>query len=282
MKKNLLTVKEFSKLTHTPVDTIKHYDRINLLKPAAVGENSYRYYLPEQTLLLTRILFGVKAKVRLADIKNIILNDEPTEAYEHYKEMNENISSMIEDLKAVQGTLNNLEYYYELTTKHRLGEIFVNYFPEWFVISSPRLALHAKAGSIESNIADNLFLRGFNKGKWPHYLLGCMYSEEDIRRKDLTSPVYCLKVDNPEDFELEELRFVPSGDYYCQLLKVSGNSLCAAVTHFLATLAKERKDIQGNVFVLDVVNNFFTSRRECYCTLIYAHVAVRKEESDET
>lgn len=61
-KNNYLTIKEFSTLTHTPIDTLKHYDRIDLLKPAYIGENNYRYYLPEQAFLLTRILFGVKPK----------------------------------------------------------------------------------------------------------------------------------------------------------------------------------------------------------------------------
>ena len=83
-KNNYLTIKEFSNLTHTPIDTLKHYDRIDLLKPAYIGENSYRYYLPEQAFLLTRILFGVKAKVLLSDIKNIILNDSPDKSYNHY------------------------------------------------------------------------------------------------------------------------------------------------------------------------------------------------------
>ena len=52
-KNNYLTIKEFSTLTHTPIDTLKHYDRIDLLKPAYIGENNYRYYLPEQAFLLT-------------------------------------------------------------------------------------------------------------------------------------------------------------------------------------------------------------------------------------
>jgi DNA-binding transcriptional MerR regulator len=53
-----LTIRKFSELTHTTIDTLKHYDDIGLLKPARIGPNRYRYYLPEQSLELTRILFG--------------------------------------------------------------------------------------------------------------------------------------------------------------------------------------------------------------------------------
>ena len=41
-----LTIRKFSELTHTTVDTLKHYDEIGLLTPAYIGENKYRYYLP--------------------------------------------------------------------------------------------------------------------------------------------------------------------------------------------------------------------------------------------
>ena len=46
--KKYLTIRKFSELTHTSIDTLKHYDAIGLLKPAYIGKNHYRYYLPEQ------------------------------------------------------------------------------------------------------------------------------------------------------------------------------------------------------------------------------------------
>lgn len=62
-----LTIRKFSELTHTTVDTLKHYDEIGLLTPAYIGENKYRYYLPEQSLILTRILFGKHAGIPLKE-----------------------------------------------------------------------------------------------------------------------------------------------------------------------------------------------------------------------
>lgn len=118
-KNNYLTIKEFSTLTHTPIDTLKHYDRIDLLKPAYIGENNYRYYLPEQAFLLTRILFGVKAKVLLSEIKSIILDDNPDKSYNHYIHINDNLQQMINELQAIQGTIASLKYYYDLTIKNR-------------------------------------------------------------------------------------------------------------------------------------------------------------------
>ncbi len=276
LKNKYLTVREFGRLTHTNIDTLKHYDRIGILKPAFVGENNYRYYLPEQAFLLTRILFGVKAKVQLSDIKETIVEDDPQKAYEHYLQINDNLQQMMEELQAIQNTIANLKYYYDLTIKHPVGEIFSNYFPEWFIICSPKLSLDTQAGSAESNIADNLFIRGFYNGMWPHYQLGCMYTQGDIEQNNFDSPIYCLKVDHPEEFNPAEITFVPAGDYYCLLLKVRGHGLRSAVRTFLQQLQEEHKSVQGNIFVLDVINNFITTSSENYCTMIYAH-AVRED-----
>ena len=272
-KNNYLTIKEFSELTHTSIDTLKHYDRIDLLKPAYVGKNNYRYYLPEQAFLLTRILFGVKAKVLLSDIKNIITDGAPDKAYLHYLTINNNLQNMINELQAIQNTIASLKYYYDLTIKNPEKKIFINYFPEWFVICSPKLSLNIEAGSAESNIADSLFIRGFHNGMWPHYQLGCMYSEEDVASKAFDKPIYCLKVDHPEEFNPHEVIFVPGGNYYCFLINVCGKGLRNSVNIFLESLQAEGKKIQGAIFVIDVINNFMSSNPEKYCTMIYAHIA---------
>lgn len=36
--KKYLTIRKFSELTHTSIDTLKHYDAIGLLKPAYIGK----------------------------------------------------------------------------------------------------------------------------------------------------------------------------------------------------------------------------------------------------
>ena len=72
-----LTIHKFSELTQTSIDTLKHYDKIGLLKPAYTGENHYRYYLPEQSLSLTRILFGKNAGIPLKEIRDFIVAEDP-------------------------------------------------------------------------------------------------------------------------------------------------------------------------------------------------------------
>jgi DNA-binding transcriptional MerR regulator/effector-binding domain-containing protein len=269
-KNNLLTVKEFSQLTHTSIDTLKHYDRIGILKPAYTGENNYRYYRPEQSLLLTRIIFSVKAKAPLTEIKAIINTDNPDEAVTHYEEIYEKLELKIQELKAVQNTINNLKYYYKLYKNNPLGELFLHYFPEWFIIFSPKLKIGAEYEASESNIANGLFIKGFSNGFWPHYQLGAFITEDEIKKGAFQETSYFLKVDCPEDFPKEELQFVPGGDYLCLLTKGKGQNLPFAVTSFLEKVEQSNLHTTGHIFIMDVVNNLITSNPNNYCTLIFA------------
>ena len=51
----MLTIGEFSRLSHVSPRMLRHYDALGLLRPEAVGENGYRYYRQEQLSALIRI-----------------------------------------------------------------------------------------------------------------------------------------------------------------------------------------------------------------------------------
>lgn len=267
----LLTIKQFSELTHTSVDTLKHYDRIDILKPAYTGENKYRYYRPEQALQLTRIIFGVRSKALLTDIKKRMQTDNPQEAIKDYHNIYANLEDSIQELKALQNSINNLIYYYDLYKNNDLESIFTIYLPEWFIIHSPKLNIYSSIGN-ETNIANNLFIKGFYNNRWPHYLLGAYYDEADISTQDFTSPCYFLKVDYPEQYQLEETQYIPAGTYACFLIKIKGATLPNAVPKFLESLKKEKLQITGKLFVMDVVNSLITSDAEKYCTMLYTKI----------
>lgn len=268
--KNFLTVKEFSRLTHTSIDALKHYDRIGLLKPAYIGENKYRYYLPEQALLLTRIIFAAKAKINLNQIKKIISKDDPDHSMLHYEQISSELENDILEIRSIQNSINNLKYYYNLAKNNPLEQLFTIYLPEWFIIYSLKSKISAEYESTESNIANNLFIKGFYNGFWPHYQLGAFFSQEEIIKGRFEETSYFLKVEYPEQYDKKDLQFVPGGDYICLLTKVKGQNLPVTVRNFLGELKEANMQIIGNVFILDVINNMLTANPDNYCTMIFA------------
>ena len=47
-----LSIREFSKLTGVKQSTLRHYDDIKLFRPVKRGENGYRYYSAQQTIMV--------------------------------------------------------------------------------------------------------------------------------------------------------------------------------------------------------------------------------------
>ena len=51
----MLTIGEFSRLSHVSARMLRYYDAMGLLRPDRVGENGYRYYSESQLMDLVRI-----------------------------------------------------------------------------------------------------------------------------------------------------------------------------------------------------------------------------------
>ena len=268
--KKYLTIRKFSELTHTSIDTLKHYDTIGLLKPAYIGDNHYRYYLPEQSLVLTRILFGKNACIPLKEIREFILAEHHEVTINKYDEISQTLKSHMQETTAILNTISNLRYYYQLSKRHAPGTLFELYLPEWFIITSKKAKTDQQFESSESNIANQLFLEGFADEKWPHYLLQALFTPEEIARRDFSSVTYFLKIDHPETRSKEHIRFIPNGEWLCMLFYVSGRNIADCVNFYLNTLKEENQSIKGPIFIMDIVNCLITSKPEDYCTMIYA------------
>ncbi|MCL1982853.1 MAG: MerR family DNA-binding transcriptional regulator [Clostridiales bacterium] len=68
---SLFSIKEFSEFTGVSQSTLRYYDEINLLPPAARGENYYRYYAPFQIILLNFINVLIDLGIPLTTIKEM-------------------------------------------------------------------------------------------------------------------------------------------------------------------------------------------------------------------
>jgi DNA-binding transcriptional MerR regulator len=69
---SVYTVKEVAKLSGVSVRTLHYYDEIDLLKPACVGANGYRYYGRDELLRLQQILFHRELGFPLEQIRQVL------------------------------------------------------------------------------------------------------------------------------------------------------------------------------------------------------------------
>ncbi len=111
----MYTVKQLSELAGVSVRTLHYYDEIALLKPAAVGENGYRYYQEADLLRLQQILFYREMDLGLTRIKEIL--DSPdfdmVSALQAHRQA---LQAKIERMQTLITTLDN-------TVLHLVGDI---------------------------------------------------------------------------------------------------------------------------------------------------------------
>lgn len=71
--KQYLTINEFAKLRNVNVNSIRYYEKLGILTPARVDPHTqYRYYLPEQLVLLDTILLCIQFGIPLKNMKGYI------------------------------------------------------------------------------------------------------------------------------------------------------------------------------------------------------------------
>ncbi len=66
------TIKQLADLAGVSVRTLHYYDQIDLIKPAYIKENGYRFYSRQQLLLLQQVLFFRELDFSLEQIKEIL------------------------------------------------------------------------------------------------------------------------------------------------------------------------------------------------------------------
>lgn len=73
----MFSIGEFSKINRITTKTLRHYDKIGLLKPDKIDLwTGYRYYNPKQLIKIKRILMLKEMGFSLESIKSIITNSE--------------------------------------------------------------------------------------------------------------------------------------------------------------------------------------------------------------
>ncbi|MCI5493662.1 MAG: MerR family transcriptional regulator [Lachnospiraceae bacterium] len=125
MKKKYLTVSELARLRNTTAETLRYYDRINLLKPEYVSEETgYRYYSIRQYEKLGTILELRSLKMPLEQIveyfhnRNLKKSAELLQEYQkkleddirHYMELNEILKEKVDFIQSLDHLeLNRVE-----------------------------------------------------------------------------------------------------------------------------------------------------------------------------
>lgn len=121
------SVGEISKLTNVPIQTLRYYDKMGLLKPAYINEqNNYRYYSINQFIKIDLLkqckLIGLSLKEIEELLKDEITSDSMIKIIDKQRKV---LDEKIKKMESVKSYINFLEGRIKESKKVRENEIFI-------------------------------------------------------------------------------------------------------------------------------------------------------------
>ena len=112
---HLYSIGDMAQKSHTTIETLRHYDRIGLLKPACVAAGSgYRYYSSRELLTLLIIQYCKRRGASLKEISALLHQEDPAVFLSFFQESEKKIDEEIAFLKKEKDSFRALRREYEL------------------------------------------------------------------------------------------------------------------------------------------------------------------------
>lgn len=129
---NKLSIGEMAKLRGVTVDTLRHYDRIGLLRPFLTDPSTgYRYYSISQYEVLGTIKELRRIGFSLEDIKQFLTNRNVKKSIQSLKSSMAQIQEKIKELQDIHDILKNrIDHIENFTSSYTDSDIIIKHFEE--------------------------------------------------------------------------------------------------------------------------------------------------------
>lgn len=258
------SIGEIAKMFNISTQTLRLYDRIDLLKPAHINEeNGYRYYSVDQFVKLDSIKMCKTMGLSLDEIKDLIGNDSSIESMlEITRQQKLTLESKIIELENMKSHLNNFESRISESLKTGFNKVvlvennerylikynYISKTPEELEMNLRKVIIDAeeKFGILNSDIGFTVSYKDIIK-------------ENRVIFKDLTIHLY----DDKENLSRDKIYVLPKGTYmtmyvddssfdnrryYSQMMKFAEEHDIQVIGDFIETeiIARVNKEGRGN------------------------------------
>lgn len=210
--KDKFLIGELAKLFHVSTDTLRHYDRIDLLKPDKNMGSEYRYYSLRSFFKLSRILFLKNLDISLEDIRTYMKNKNRSNLLNLLKnkedELDGKIIKLINMKKKINSKIDLLE-----SINNELDHIKIKEIPERIGIFLDMNYVEDEFQIIEVFKKNEVY---FKNSSW--LIEGQVYtslSKENMERGILNKFRYFIEILVLDSNYCENIKVIPQHHYAC-------------------------------------------------------------------
>ena len=134
---DLLSIKDFSRLTGIKQSTLRYYDELGLFTPAKRGENGYRYYSPQQIITINSIKLLQELNMPVREISEIQKNRTPELLLSVLIDKEETLNSELIKLERSFNVVSTLKRMIQTGLSSDESIIETRYFEELPIVVGP-------------------------------------------------------------------------------------------------------------------------------------------------
>ena len=224
-KYNYITLGNLAKLANIGRDTLSFYSRKGLIRPVYVGENGYKYFLPEQVQTIQFIRFYRKLDFPLETIQNMLdsmeeakdikskdmkngnpakdshsaENADPADQNDAFENQLQYLQRKIEDFRTAAEFLKTEKDFHRYISIHRNDEPFFSDLEEKQFYQTPIRFCHSLNQIDNARKISDFFCQGGNF-QIPRYPICCVIPQEA-----LLAGHFCAYVHGGSDREQTDL-----------------------------------------------------------------------------
>ncbi len=261
-EKNILfTIGQFAALHEINKKTLMWYDEINLLKPAYIKENGYRYYSYQQSAELETILMLRELGVSLDEIKHF-MSHRTIESFDSLlKEKIKELSQTISHLKSVKKILSNHQQDMEMLRSLDLSTINLVQKQSCCLVMVPITSDISFEKGIEEVIAKT---KKYQLRRLHDASYGSMISTEKLSSGNFDE-YDALYIEMPYPVSKKGLHLQPKGTYLRAFYKGSWDKISDKYKEILAYSKNQGLTLFGfayetgiNELVIDSIDEYIT------------------------
>lgn len=205
--KNYFSISQTAKIVDMTTETLRHYDRIDLVKPCKTDEwTGYRYYSGQEIVRLNTIRALRCMDLTLSEIKDILAYDDFNKIVEILKQAEKSADEKIAELNYAKTKIQRARTFYEnkLNGAQQQDRAFLKHYPQRVILLSD---------TMQTPTLDNLwnYHRHFyeqvpDKNEFSFEDLAGIYEQNGESRLFAICTRYA---------KTDGLKVLPQGDYLC-------------------------------------------------------------------
>lgn len=272
MKEKFL-IGELARIFNISTDTLRHYDKMNLLKPEQDDQNNYRYYDISSMFKLSRILFLKNLDISLSEIEDYMKNKNADRLLHMLKNKNDDLDMRIQQLTNLKLKINSkLELFEQSKTK--LDEIYITTI-------ETRYGIFLKTIGIEnSQEIKEVFKRNGNYLKMSSWLVeGQVFTS--LPKEDMESGIfnqfrYFVEINPSDNKTAEALEILPKSDYACMTVVGPYTDLIMHYRTLVDWISDNGYEIIGDSIENNIVDNDYSDSEDEFITEL--QIPVKRSE----